>query len=129
MSSTTPNSGLASPHHQINTSLNNISSQPIIPTRLFTDRRVSSGLVSSDPYKFNVNYSEAGQRLAKKAQEQLKTLEKSKEVPDTTQGNNSESIKTKSLNSRRLSADNFNSLESTPNAFGDDWQNVNKQKF
>lgn len=120
MSSTTPNSGLASPHHQINTSLNNINAQPIIPTR-FTDRRVSAGLVQTDPYKFNVNYSEAGQRLAKKAQEQLKTLEKSKEVPEIN--GNSDVITTKSLNSRRMSSDNFN-METAPSSIGDDWQNV-----
>jgi hypothetical protein len=50
----------------------------VIPTR-FIDRRVSTSLIQSDPYKFNVNYFEAGQRLAKKAQEQLKSLEKIKD--------------------------------------------------
>ena len=51
----------------------------VIPTR-FMDRRVSTGVFQSDPYKFNVNYVEAGKKLAKKAQEQLKTVEKSKDL-------------------------------------------------
>jgi hypothetical protein len=70
-----------------NTNLNHSSSGAasangsvqVIPTR-FIDRRVSTSLIQSDPYKFNVNYFEAGQRLAKKAQEQLKSLEKTKDL-------------------------------------------------
>lgn len=67
--------------NNINSNANNHSSGTVqsIPTR-FVDRRVSTSIIESNPYKFNVNYSEAGQRLAKKAQEQLKTVEKSKEL-------------------------------------------------
>ncbi|RNA08885.1 hypothetical protein BpHYR1_013839 [Brachionus plicatilis] len=55
------------------------STTAAIPTRFF-DRRVSSSAKEANPYRFNVNYSTAGQQLAKKAHEQLKTVEKSKEL-------------------------------------------------
>lgn len=48
----------------------------MIPTR-YIDRRVSNTPVEQ---KFNINYSKAGQELARKAAEQLKRVEKSKEV-------------------------------------------------
>lgn len=113
-SSTTPNSGLTSPHQA-----NGASSQQaqptttVIPTR-FVDRRVSNGVSQSDPYRFNVNYSEAGQRLAKQAQAQIKTLEKSKEADTVEIVSN-----TSNTNSRRFSTDQFDA-----NSNGDDWQNV-----
>ena len=97
--------------------------QTIIPTR-FIDRRVSTGVASSDPYKFNVNYSEAGQRLAKKAHQQIKTLEKSKEV-EVVVDNDGHSVSSSS--SRRLSntsTEAINNFDSSSNLLGDDWQNV-----
>lgn len=108
MTSPTPTGGLTSP-------VNN--STTTIPTR-FVDRRVSAGGVQSDPYKFNVNYSEAGQRLAKKAQAQLKSLEKSKEDEIV--------IVTSSV--RRVSvSEEANGGEAAMN--GDDWQNVSFSVF
>lgn len=110
---TPSNSSLVSPQQQ----------QTIIPTR-FIDRRVSTGVTSSDPYKFNVNYSEAGQRLAKKAHLQIKTLEKSKEV-EVVVDNDGHSISSSS--SRRLSntsTEAINNFDSSSNLLGDDWQNV-----
>jgi hypothetical protein len=110
---TPSNSSLMSPQQQ----------QTIIPTR-FIDRRVSTGVASSDPYKFNVNYSEAGQRLAKKAHQQIKTLEKSKEV-EVVIDNDGHSVSSSS--SRRLSntsTEAINNFDSSSNLLGDDWQNV-----
>lgn len=88
--------------------------QFLIPTR-HVDRRVSTSVTQTDPYKFNVNYSEAGQRLARKAQEQLKTVEKLKEATglDTPAGS-----------SRRNSTDAFSSSINDANEFGEDWQYV-----
>lgn len=65
----------------INNTLNHSQQQAasnttVIPTR-YIDRRVSNTPVEQ---KFNINYSKAGQELARKAAEQLKTVEKSKEV-------------------------------------------------
>ena len=104
-----------SPHLVSNCNNNSSSNNNVqtIPTR-FIDRRVSNGVAQSDPYKFNVNYSEAGQRLARKAQEQLKTVEKSKEETQ-------EVIITTSSN--RRNSDYFgNNNDEAP--LGDDWQNV-----
>jgi hypothetical protein len=104
-----------SPHLVSNCNNNSSSNNNVqtIPTR-FIDRRVSNGVAQSDPYKFNVNYSEAGQRLARKAQEQLKTVEKSKEETQ-------EVIITTSSN--RRNSDYFgNNNDEAP--IGDDWQNV-----
>jgi len=89
-----PSSGLASP--SVSSYLSSISNQTStgtpscclqglqsasasIPTR-YVDRRVSSSAIQQDPYKYNVNYSEAGQRLARQAQEQLKIVDKLKEA-------------------------------------------------
>lgn len=112
--STTPNSGLTSPHHQHQ---QQTATTTTIPTR-FVDRRVSAGLVQTDPYKFNVNYSEAGQRLAKQAQAQLKSLEKSKEA-DTIE------VATAPVSSSSSRRPSSNGDIFDPNAIGDDWQNVN----
>ena len=104
-----------SPHLVSNCNNNSSSNNNVqtIPTR-FIDRRVSNGVAQSDPYKFNVNYSEAGQRLARKAQEQLKTVEKSKEETQ-------EVIITTSSN--RRNSDYFgNNNDEAP--LGEDWQNV-----
>jgi hypothetical protein len=114
----------------------NPAHQFIIPTR-FVDRRVSTSVAQSDPYRFNVNYSEAGQRLARKAQEQLKVVEKVKDtavVPggdlaDTskmmTSLNGSRSISGSRRNSTEVFASNNNSNNSNDTSeFGEDWQYV-----
>jgi hypothetical protein len=97
--------------------------QFIIPTR-YVDRRVSTSVTSADPYKFNVNYSEAGQRLAKKAQEQLKVAEKIKE----TAAANAEVVVTSSSirnsGSRRNSTDAAAGNGNETSEMGDDWQYV-----
>ncbi len=74
--------------------------------------------------QFNVNYSEAGQRLARKAQEQLKTVEKSKEIKQ--QQNTSLLASALAYNKR-----NTNTTPKPTNSSGsgggsttEDWQNV-----
>lgn len=103
-------SGLTSPHNNNNNNHNH-STTTVIPTR-FIDRRVSSGVAQTDPYKFNVNYSELGQRLAKKAQAQLKSLEKSKDADGI------EIVTPQSSSSSRPSCSQDEEI------LGDDWQNV-----
>lgn len=120
--STTPNSGLTSPQQQqLQQQATTTASNTIIPTR-YIDRRVSAGIIQTDPYKFNVNYSEAGQRLAKQAQAQLKSLEKSKEA-DTIEMAPVTSSSSSSSSRRPSSIDNFD-----PNSIGEDWQNVSFNK-
>ncbi|CAF0711793.1 unnamed protein product [Brachionus calyciflorus] len=91
----------------------NSNPNPKIPTRYF-DRRVSTSVMDSNPYKFNVNYSAAGQQLAKKAHEQLKTVEKSKELKklESEKKNNATVVKKKN--------DYINNDDESLN---DDWQN------
>ena len=93
---------------------------------------MSTSVAQADPYKFNVNYSEAGQRLARKAQEQLKTAEKVKEIGTATSvlaeatkavavalvSNSSASNSNRG--SRRNSTEAFND----GSEFGEDWQYV-----
>lgn len=87
------------------------SNTATIPTRFF-DRRTSNSTKEANPYKFNVNYSAAGQQLAKKAHEQLKTVEKSKEL----------SAEKNEVNSMpRRKSDYINHDDESLN---DDWQNV-----
>jgi len=71
------NSAVVSPRVNNNSTTSNSLnvSTTVIPTR-FVDRRVSSIPVEQ---KFNLNYAEVGQRLARKAEETLKTVEISKE--------------------------------------------------
>ena len=109
-------------------STTNLSNVPNIPTR-FVDRRVSTSIMQSDPYKFNVNYSEAGQRLAKKAQEQLKCVEKSKEdLIDNQQQQQQQQTISQSINNSKNNNNNKKdyvySLNDVNN--GEDWQNVSK---
>lgn len=84
-----------------------------IPTR-FVDRRVSTS-VGQQTYKFN--YSEAGQRMARKAQEQLKTVEKSKETDSLLV----DSASPVSPLSKQNGDPNTNGL------INEDWQNVSKE--
>lgn len=105
-------SGLTSPHNNQNPHNHSHSTTTVIPTR-FIDRRVSSGVAQTDPYKFNVNYSELGQRLAKKAQAQLKSLEKSKDADGI------EIVTPQSTSSQRRP-----SCSQDEEILGDDWQNV-----
>ena len=75
-----------------------------IPTR-FVDRRVSTCV--NQTYKFN--YQEAGQRMARKAQEQLKTVEKCKE----------DEVALEAANKARMAE-----ISANGGSIGDDWQNV-----
>ena len=50
-----------------------------IPTRFF-EKQLLKTAKDVNPYKFNVNYSAAGQKLAKKAQEQLKTVKEIEKI-------------------------------------------------
>ena len=105
-SSTTPNNN----NNNNNASANNTS---YIPTRYF-DRRVSQSAIQQDPYKFNVNYSEAGSHLARAAQEQLKIAEKIKEAKKEAQKQQLEQLN----NAKKDSEDT-----------GEDWQNVSLIDF
>lgn len=78
----------------------------------FGDRRVSTSIIEPNPYKFNVNYSAAGQRFAKKALDQLKTVEKSKELVKPEQQESVHKMKKKDY----VSFDD--------ETLNDDWQNV-----
>jgi hypothetical protein len=96
----------------------NSAHQFIIPTR-FIDRRVSTSVTNTDPYKFNVNYSEAGQRLARKAQEQLKSKDNAADSVSSSNNNNNSSISSQS--GRRNSNDH---VCKDGNEFEEDWQYV-----
>ncbi len=81
-----------------------------IPTR-YTDRRVSTSAIQPDPYRFNVNYSEAGSHLARSAQEQLKIAEQIKEAKKEAQ---------RQAAIAAIKSTKDNSSENV----GEDWQNV-----
>ena len=83
-----------------------------IPTR-YVDRRISTSALPADPHKFNVNYSTAGQKLARKAQELLKSVEISKES-ETPASNDTANIATTPTHN----------ADSLSNGISDDWQNV-----
>jgi hypothetical protein len=79
-------------------------------------------VASTDPYKFNVNYSEAGQRLAKKAQEQLKVAEKVKESAAA------DTAKPTSINSgSRQNSTDVSGNGNDTSELGEDWQYVSFQ--
>jgi hypothetical protein len=122
LSSSNSSNSPTSPNQQsiTTTSSTNLTSQSI-PTR-YIDRRVSTSVIQSDPYKFNVNYSEAGQKLAKKAQEQLKTVEKCKELSVNAAG----AAGTNSLSGSRTTSRRNSELLMNENGslVSDDWQNV-----
>jgi hypothetical protein len=111
------NSNLSNGINVNNNSNNKINSNiQTIPTR-FVDRRVSTSV--NQTYKFN--YQEAGQKLARKAQEQLKTVEKCKEKNNdeivVVVANNKDSSKT-------VQTTNKESELSGSSPISDDWQNV-----
>jgi len=129
------NSAVVSPRLN-NNNLN--TSQTVIPTR-YIDRRVSSVPVEQ---KYNLNYSEVGQRLARKAEETLKTVEISKEkqkqfVQSTFLNGNTNVTNAKngpSLLQAALAYNKKNLAEQQPQkpkssgsgggSASDDWQNV-----
>jgi hypothetical protein len=108
--------------HQLTTSTAT-ATNTIIPTR-FIDRRVSQP--SQDPHKYNVNISEAGSRLARAAQEQLKVAEKLKDTKhqqqQSQQQNESATIYSHSKLTKQRS-ESLNDNFETP----EDWQNVSKK--
>lgn len=109
------NSNLSNGINVNNNSNNKINSNiQTIPTR-FVDRRVSTSV--NQTYKFN--YQEAGQKLARKAQEQLKTVEKCKEK------NNDELVVVANKDSpKKVQTTNKESELSGSSPISDDWQNV-----
>ncbi len=90
----------------------------VIPTR-FVDRRVSTGV--NQTYKFN--YSEAGKKMAKQAQEQLKTVEKCKEK------NEDAAPTLDPVRSKRAENSNGSGSGSGGGSINDDWQNVSASLF
>jgi len=112
-------------HLTTTTSSSHVTSQPI-PTR-YIDRRVSTSVIQSDPYKFNVNYSEAGQKLAKKAQEQLKTVEKCKELGLNATGASGTTSQSGSTSTSRRNSELL--MNENGSLVSDDWQNVSLSNF
>jgi trimeric autotransporter adhesin len=97
----------------------NISTVQNIPTR-FIDRRISTSALPVDPHKFNVKYSEVGQKIAQKAQEALK---KTKDVDA-----NEAIIQTISKRSEHFENGNGSGSGSGGGSASDDWQNVSFKK-
>ena len=107
---TSETSALVSPQANAATNLH-------IPTR-YSDRRVSTSAISTDPHKFNVKYAEVGQRIARKAQE---TIKKAKEIDAN------DALSTAPATSKRSdSVENGNGSGSGSGggSANDDWQNV-----
>jgi len=103
----------------------------VIPTR-YIDRRVSNTVVEQ---KFNVNYSKAGQELARKAAEQLRRVEKGAEQKKVHSSFLSQdgpvSQKGPSLlqaalayNKKPVESDRPKASGSGGGSANDDWQNV-----
>lgn len=113
------NSAALSPHQQINIAPAN---QQQIPTR-YIDRRTSTSAIPTDPHKFNVNYSTAGQKLARKAQELIKSVEISKDSVKK----DAEQTNIKSIVNDNQASDNGNGSGSGSGggSINEDWQNVN----
>ena len=99
------------------------SNQQQIPTR-YIDRRISTSALSTDPHKFNVNYTTAGQKLARKAQELIKSVEISKEAEQTDA---TSVVNNKRANDNQANDNNGNGSGSGSGggSVNDDWQNVN----
>jgi len=97
-------------------SSNTINTVQNIPTR-FIDRRISASALPVDPHKFNVKYSEVGQKIAQKAQEALK---KTKDVDAA----NDAIIHTVSKRSEHVENGNGSGSGSGGGSASDDWQNV-----
>ncbi len=140
------NSAVVSPrvNNNNNSTSNSLNtSTTVIPTR-FIDRRVCSVPVEQ---KFNLNYSEVGQRLARKAEETLKTVEVSKEKQkqfvqstflngntNVTNAKNGPSLLQAALayNKKNLADQQPQKPKSSGSGGGsasDDWQNVITNKY